>query len=105
MDDAVPDMRELGRKVSNWGRWGAADERGTTNLITPERLVAAGNLIRKGAVFDLGIPLDSDGPQPGGARINPSPWSARTTGPWRCCPASGTARCSSSTWSSSATWA
>lgn len=71
MDDAVPDMRELGRKVSNWGRWGADDERGATNLITPERLVAAGGLIRKGAVFDLGIPLDSDGPQPGGARINP----------------------------------
>jgi kynurenine formamidase len=71
MDDAVPDMRELGRKVSNWGRWGADDERGTTNLITPERLVAAGGLIRTGAVFDLGIPLDSDGPQPGGARINP----------------------------------
>ncbi len=68
---AVPDMRALGREVSNWGRWGSDDERGTTNLITPDRVVAAAGLIRSGQVFHLGIPLDSDGPQPGGARINP----------------------------------
>lgn len=67
----VPAMRELGEKVRNWGRWGTDDERGTTNLITPERLVAAAQLIRTGEIFELGIPLDSDGPQPGGARINP----------------------------------
>lgn len=71
MGDAVPDMRELGNKVSNWGRWGAEDQRGATNLITPERVRAAAGLIRRGEIFDLGIPLDSDGPQPGGARINP----------------------------------
>jgi kynurenine formamidase len=40
------------------------------NLITPERLVAAGRLIKIGKVFDLGIPLGADGPQPGGGRIN-----------------------------------
>jgi kynurenine formamidase len=67
----MEDFRELGKRLSNWGRWGAEDERGTLNLITPERLVAAGALIRKGAVFDLGIPFDDQGPQPGGPRINP----------------------------------
>lgn len=67
----VPAMRELGEKVRNWGRWGTDDERGTTNLITPERLLAAAQLIRTGEIFELGIPLDSGGPQPGGARINP----------------------------------
>ena len=71
MTAMVPDMREIGAKVRNWGRWGAADERGTTNLITPERIVAAAGLVRTGEVFDLGIPLDGDGPQPGGYRINP----------------------------------
>lgn len=65
------DMRELGRRLSNWGRWGPDDERGTTNLIPPERIAAAASLIRTGAVYELGIPLDADGPQPGGNRINP----------------------------------
>jgi kynurenine formamidase len=67
----MEDFRELGKRLSNWGRWGSDDERGTLNLITPERLVAAAALVRKGQVFDLGIPFDDQGPQPGGARINP----------------------------------
>ncbi|WP_430331171.1 cyclase family protein [Rhodococcus sp. ACT016] len=71
MTTSIPTMRELGRRLSNWGRWGAADERGTTNLITPERVAAAAGLVRTGEVFDLGIPLDESGPQPGGYRINP----------------------------------
>ena len=65
------DFRELGQRLSNWGRWGTDDERGTINLITPERLVAAAQLVRRGAIFDLGIPFDGNGPQPGGGRINP----------------------------------
>jgi len=68
---ALEDFRAVGRRLSNWGRWGADDERGTVNLITPERLVAAGSLIRRGAVFDLGIPFGDGGPQPGTGRINP----------------------------------
>jgi kynurenine formamidase len=67
----VEDFRSIGKRLSNWGRWGPDDERGTVNLITPERLVAAGKLIKTGKVFDLGIPLGADGPQPGGGRINP----------------------------------
>lgn len=67
----VEDFRSIGRRVSNWGRWGADDERGTVNLITPERLVAAAGLVRTGRIFDLGIPFDANGPQPGGGRINP----------------------------------
>ena len=65
------DVRELGQTLSNWGRWGTDDERGTTNLITPEALVAAAQLVRQGKVFDLGINFDSSGPQPGGVRNNP----------------------------------
>lgn len=67
----MQDFRALGKQLSNWGRWGEHDERGTTNLITPDKLVAAAALIRKGRAFDLGIPFGSDGPQPGGGRINP----------------------------------
>ena len=65
------DFRAIGDRVRNWGRWGDDDERGTLNLITPDKLVAAGALIRSGKVFDLGIPFGSGGPQPGRSRINP----------------------------------
>ena len=72
MGEAVAqDFREIGSRLSNWGRWGNDDERGTVNLITPECLVAAAQLVKRGAIFDLGIPFDGAGPQPGGGRINP----------------------------------
>jgi len=56
---------DLARRVNNWGRWGPEDERGTLNLITPERVVHAASLIRSGRRFTLAIPLDEDGPQTG----------------------------------------
>jgi kynurenine formamidase len=64
-------FRAIGQRLSNWGRWGKADERGTTNLITPQCIVEAARLIRTGKIFDLGINFGSDGPQPGGSRMNP----------------------------------
>lgn len=68
----MEDFRALGRKLSNWGRWGGNDRLGTLNHITPERLVAAGKLIRTGKLFDLGLPVGADGLQIGlGGRINP----------------------------------
>jgi len=68
----MENFRTIGERLSNWGRWGKDDERGTTNLITPDRIVAAARLIRTGKVFDLGIPFGADGPQSGaGGRINP----------------------------------
>jgi kynurenine formamidase len=69
--DIIEDVRSVGARLRNWGRWGADDERGTTNLITPDKLVEAAKLIKRGAIFDLGIPFDESGPQPGGGRINP----------------------------------
>ncbi|WP_030620579.1 cyclase family protein [Streptomyces sclerotialus] len=71
-------MRALGAELRNWGRWGADDQRGTTNLITPEKVVAAAGAIRTGKVFDLGIPLDADGPQTGEFRSNPRRFMSRT---------------------------
>lgn len=71
MSQPAFDVRALGKQVSNWGRWGPDDEQGTTNLITPGRVAAAARLVHTGTTFDLGIPLDSSGPQLGGFRANP----------------------------------
>jgi kynurenine formamidase len=68
----MEDFRAVGARLSNWGRWGQQDQRGTLNLITPPRLAAAAALVRHGRSFDLSIRLGRDGPQPpGGMRINP----------------------------------
>ena len=58
-------------RLSNWGRWGAEDEKGTTNLITEECVAAAARTVKQGKVFDLGLPLDEDGPQLGGGGAQP----------------------------------
>ena len=42
---------------SSWGVWGPEDKLGCLNLLTPDRVVAASALIRKGAVFPLGWDL------------------------------------------------
>jgi kynurenine formamidase len=49
-------------EIHRWGTWGPDDERGAANFITPERLVAAADLIRTGKIFSLAIPLDATGP-------------------------------------------
>lgn len=68
----MEDFRDIGKQLSNWGRWGADDRIGTLNLITPEHLVAAAALMKTGKLFDLGLPVSAKGIQPAGmARANP----------------------------------
>jgi kynurenine formamidase len=67
----MEDFRAIGRQLSNWGRWGDDDERGTLNHVTAERLVAAARLIRSGRTISLTIPFGQDGPLTGPGRINP----------------------------------
>ena len=47
---------------NNWGRWGDDDQKGTANLLTPERVAAAAALIRTGKRFPLGIPIAEAAP-------------------------------------------
>ncbi len=58
------DILALATRVSNWGRWGASDELGTLNHITPESRVAALSSVRSGEVLSLSLPLEERGPQP-----------------------------------------
>jgi len=68
----IDKVRELSAKYKNWGRWGADDQLGTLNHITPEKIVEAGKLVRQGKVISLAIPFDDKGPQTGSfLRHNP----------------------------------
>jgi hypothetical protein len=50
----------LFHEVSNWDRWGAQSARGTLNYLTPDRVVAATELVRAGISVSLSIPMDTD---------------------------------------------
>jgi kynurenine formamidase len=71
---ALPaELQELAQKVSNWGRWGDRDERGTQNLIDADATRRGVALVREGRHLSLALPLDATCPQQGGApgRIAP----------------------------------
>jgi len=67
------EFREIAKRVNNWGRWGASDEIGTLNLITPEAVRAAVATVRSGRRFPLALPLRQQGVQNGliPGRVNP----------------------------------
>jgi kynurenine formamidase len=50
-------IQTASRELSNWGRWGDDDQIGTLNNISPEAIVDAARLVRKGKVFALGLSL------------------------------------------------
>ena len=62
--DATPagapdaEWRQIAARVRNWGRWGAEDELGTLNHITPDAIRHAATLARTGKVISLGVPFN-----------------------------------------------
>jgi kynurenine formamidase len=71
---ALPDhLRQLAARVSNTGRWGPDDQRGTLNLVDAAAVLRGVAAAREGRVFSLAIPFDEDGPQTGAipGRDNP----------------------------------
>ncbi len=56
-------------ELSNWGRWGKADQAGTVNLITPAKRKAAAQLVREG--FSVSLARNADKVK---AVDNDSPW-------------------------------
>ncbi|HEY6863159.1 MAG TPA: cyclase family protein [Burkholderiales bacterium] len=78
------DLRDAAEKYKNWGKWGPKDEIGTLNYTTPEDIVAAARLVRKGKVISLALNFDHTGPQgakskyPAMGRTNPIHTMLRT---------------------------
>jgi kynurenine formamidase len=54
--------------VSNWGRWGPDDEKGTLNYIQPEHVRRAAGLVRAGRSVSMAVPINKvagpDNPRP-----------------------------------------
>ncbi|MEI7593748.1 MAG: cyclase family protein [Actinomycetes bacterium] len=61
------ELQELAQSVSNWGRWGSDDERGTANLIDASARRRGIDQARLARSVSLAIPLDQSSPQQGGA--------------------------------------
>jgi len=78
------DLRQAAEKYKNWGKWGPDDEIGTLNYTSPEDIVAAAQLVKKGKVISLALNFDNNGPQggktnyPALGRINPLHTMLRT---------------------------
>jgi len=65
---SVAEFEAMFESVKNWGRWGAGDERGTLNYITPEHIRKAAALVRSGRTVSMAIPINTvagpDNPHP-----------------------------------------
>ncbi len=65
-------IQEAARKYRNWGKWGANDQLGTLNYITPAKVIESARMVRQGKVIALALPFDEKGPQTGAwGRVNP----------------------------------
>ena len=53
----------LAPQVSNWGRWGDEDERGTLNLIDAAAVRRGAAAVVNGETIPLSVPMDLDGPR------------------------------------------
>ncbi|WP_432493306.1 cyclase family protein [Kineococcus auxinigenes] len=66
--DPAGEIARVVADVSNWGRWGEDDVRGTLNHVTAADRARAAGLVRRGATFSLSLPFDANGPQKGWRR-------------------------------------
>src|SRR4029077_13269036 len=57
---SADEFRQLFERVSNWGGWGADDERGALNYLTPELVAAAAALVRDGRTVSLSRSLNTE---------------------------------------------
>ena len=53
------EFAQLFGAVRSWGRWGADDQLGAANRLTPDRVAAAARLVHRGIVVSLSLPLNT----------------------------------------------
>ena len=54
------DVLKMLDSLSNWGRWGADDQLGTLNFITPEKRKRAAALVKEGVSVSCSRPISTD---------------------------------------------
>ena len=69
------DYKRWRTELRNWGRWGPNDQKGTANLITPQKVQEAARLVRSGIVVSLAGAV----PQQEAADVGPNQVFRRTT--------------------------
>jgi kynurenine formamidase len=75
---ALADTNELSQRAGAWvvdkgelvSKFGPKDERGAANLLTPQTVMKALSLVKKGDVVSLAVPLDRDTPAYGWRRFD-----------------------------------
>ena len=71
--DAEGAIAQAAARLSNWGRWGVDDVRGTMNFLDDDKRREAAACIRTGQSFSLSQAFDTNGPQKGWrGRTNPA---------------------------------
>jgi kynurenine formamidase len=79
---------ELLESVSNWGRWGADDQRGALNFISNAKRAAAARLVQSGESVSLSLPLATrpsrDNPRPVSHMMIRSGEAGHPLGSWGC---------------------
>ena len=56
---SAEEFDQLFARVSNWGRWGPDDEKGTLNYLTPEHVRASAALVQSGRTVSLALPINT----------------------------------------------
>ncbi|HZQ40815.1 MAG TPA: hypothetical protein VFA87_08480, partial [Rhizomicrobium sp.] len=73
-DSTPADFVRLQKQLSNWGRWGADDQMGAVNLITPAKRKAAIATVKEGVCFSMARNAETKE-----AVDNPTPIVRKTT--------------------------
>lgn len=73
-DSTPEDFAKLQKELSNWNRWGADDQMGAVNLITPQKRLSALRVAREGASYSMARNAETKE-----AVDNPAPILRKTT--------------------------
>ncbi len=74
------DFRRAMQELSNWGRWGADDEMGASNLITPAKRRAAAALVKEGVSVSLAHNVIQEEAADAGSRLDRTVLNVSETG-------------------------